>query len=247
MTWPLSPACLAHGDGTERDHRSQNLRVGATGRCRLCRIVRGEVRGDHPRWWTTVVDANGGSHRVRERRDCDARGRCRHEPVDDIVRNAMTAGADIIQLHGDPSPRMVLDLRERWPGGIWATLRVQPAAFDAARAAALFAVADGLVLDAFVPGALGGTGTAIDWRALAAPLDALRAESDASALLVLAGGLTPENVRTAIVLLSPDVVDVSSGVESSPGIKNHARVQRFVASARGDRDADEQLSLTGVQ
>lgn len=170
-----------------------------------------------------------------------------HEPVDDIVRNAMTAGADIIQLHGDPSPRMVLDLRERWPGGIWATLRVQPAAFDAARAAALFAVADGLVLDAFVPGALGGTGTAIDWRALAAPLDALRAESDASALLVLAGGLTPENVRTAIVLLSPDVVDVSSGVESSPGIKNHARVQRFVASARGDRDADEQLSLTGVQ
>ena len=39
-----------------------------------------------------------------------------HEPVDDIVRGAMAAGADIVQLHGDPSPRMVQDLRERWPG-----------------------------------------------------------------------------------------------------------------------------------
>jgi phosphoribosylanthranilate isomerase len=169
-----------------------------------------------------------------------------HEPVDDIVRGAMAAGADIVQLHGDPSPRMVQDLRERWPGGIWAVLRVPPGAFDAARAAGLFAVADGVVLDAFVPGALGGTGVSIDWRALQAPLQAVRASADATALLVLAGGLTPDNVRSAITLLSPDVVDVSSGVESSPGLKDAVRVQRFVAAVRGDT-ADEQLSLAGVQ
>ncbi|MES3032969.1 MAG: N-(5'-phosphoribosyl)anthranilate isomerase [Gemmatimonadota bacterium] len=166
-----------------------------------------------------------------------------HEPVDDIVRGAMAAGADIVQLHGDPSPRMVLDLRERWPGGIWAALRVPPDAFDRDRAAALFAVADGVVLDAFVPGALGGTGVAIDWKALQAPLRAVRASDDASALLVLAGGLTPENVARGSELLSPDVVDVSSGVESSPGIKDQARVRRFIAAARGDRGDDEQLSL----
>lgn len=170
-----------------------------------------------------------------------------HEPVDDIVRHAMAAGADIVQLHGDPSPRMVQDLRDRWPGGIWAALRVPPQAFDASRAAALFTVADGVVLDAFVPGALGGTGVAIDWRALAEPLRAVRTADDASALLVLAGGLTPENVGTGIRLLSPDVVDVSSGVESAPGIKDHARVQRFIAAARGDGRDDEQLSLAGVQ
>jgi len=170
-----------------------------------------------------------------------------HEPVDDIVRGAMAAGADIVQLHGDPSPRMVLDLRERWPGGIWAALRVPAADFDAARAAALFAVADGVVLDAFVAGTLGGTGVAIDWKALQSPLSAVRAAADSSALLVLAGGLTPENVAAGIRLLTPDVVDVSSGVEVSPGIKDHLRVRRFIAAARGDRRDDEQLSLAGVQ
>ena len=170
-----------------------------------------------------------------------------HEPVDDIVRSAMAAGADIVQLHGDPSARMVLDLRERWPGGIWAALRVQPQAFDAVRAAALFAVADGVVLDAYVPGALGGTGIALDWRALQAPLTALRAADDATAMLVLAGGLTPENVRLGIQLLAPDVVDVSSGVESAPGIKDQMRVRRFITAARGDSAGDEQLSFAGVQ
>ena len=170
-----------------------------------------------------------------------------HEPVDDIVRAGMAAGADIIQLHGDPSPRMVLDLRERWPGGIWAALRVAPKQFDQERAAALFAVADGVVLDAFVEGALGGTGVAIDWLALQASVSAVRESDDASALMVLAGGLTPDNVRTAIRVLSPDVVDVSSGVETAPGIKDHARVRRFVAAARGDSVDGDQLSLAGVQ
>jgi phosphoribosylanthranilate isomerase len=170
-----------------------------------------------------------------------------HEPVDDIVRHAMEAGADIVQLHGDPSPRMVLDLRERWPGGIWAALRVPPQSFDAERATGLFTVADGVVLDAYVHGALGGTGVAIDWRSIAAPLRAVRDDADASALLVLAGGLTAENVQTGIRCLAPDVVDVSSGVESAPGIKDHARVQRFIAAARDDRSDDEQLSLAGVQ
>jgi phosphoribosylanthranilate isomerase len=66
-------------------------------------------------------------------------------------------------------------------------------------------------------------------------------------LLVLAGGLTAENVKIGIRLLSPDVVDVSSGVESSPGIKDHTRVQRFIAEARGDSGDGEQLSLAGVQ
>lgn len=170
-----------------------------------------------------------------------------HEPVDDIVRSAMAAGADIVQLHGDPSPRLVLDLRERWPGGIWAALRVSPDAFDRARAAALFAVADGVVLDAFVAGQLGGTGVAIDWKALRAPLQSVRALEASSALMVLAGGLNPQNVSIASNVLTPDVVDVSSGVESAPGIKDHLRVQRFIACARGDSGDGEQLSLAGVQ
>jgi phosphoribosylanthranilate isomerase len=170
-----------------------------------------------------------------------------HEPVDDIVRNAMAAGADIIQLHGDPSARTVTDLRERWPGGIWAALRVPPQSFDAERAAALFAVADGVVLDAHAPGALGGTGVTIDWRGLVQSVRDVRALDESTALFVLAGGLAPENVNRAVSLLTPDVVDVSSGVEVSPGIKDHARVLRFISAARADSGDDEQLSLAGVQ
>ena len=169
-----------------------------------------------------------------------------HEPVDDIVRAGMAAGADIIQLHGDPSPALVTELRERWPGGIWSVLRVPSGSFDRTRAAALFAVSDGVVLDALVPGTLGGTGVAIDWRSLQAPVQTLRQDPECTALLILAGGLTPENVRSGIQLLTPDVVDVSSGVEVSPGVKDHGRVTRFIAVARGDSE-DEQLTLAGVQ
>jgi phosphoribosylanthranilate isomerase len=201
-------------------------------------ILAGGPRLVAPAQARTVFDAAGTATRVVV---------VGHEPVDDIVRHGMEAGADIIQLHGDPSPRMVLDLRERWPGGIWAAMRVPPQSFDAERAAALFAVADGVVIDAWVHGALGGTGVAVDWRTIARPLGVAREHPDASAMLILAGGLTPENVQTGIRTLSPDVVDVSSGVESAPGIKDQVRVQRFVAAARGDQSGDEQLSLAGVQ
>ncbi|MCU0619376.1 MAG: hypothetical protein MUF40_05680 [Gemmatimonadaceae bacterium] len=167
-----------------------------------------------------------------------------HEPVEDLVARAMQAGADIVQLHGDPSPRTVEAVREAWPGGVWAALRVPADALDVERAAALFAVADGVVLDAFVPGALGGTGVALDWRALVAPLAEVRGREASRAQLVVAGGLRPETVGTAIRLLSPDVVDVSSGVERAPGTKDHDRVRAFTAAARGD---EEQLSLLGEQ
>lgn len=201
-------------------------------------ILAGGPRLITPDQARTVFDAAGSATRVVV---------VGHEPVDDIVRAAMAAGADIIQLHGDPSPRLVQDLRERWPGGLWAVLRVPPQHFDAARAAALFAVADGVVLDAYVPGALGGTGVALDWRALVEPLRVIRTDESSNALLVLAGGLTSQNVHTGATLLAPDVVDVSSGVESAPGIKDSERVRRFIAAARGQRDDGDQLSFAGVQ
>ena len=91
--------------------------------------------------------------------------------------------------------------------------------------------ASGFLLDSHAPGALGGTGVALDWSALDAPIAALDARP-----LVLAGGLAPANVGDAIRAVRPWAVDVSSGVESSRGIKDHDAVRAFLEAVR---DADD--------
>jgi phosphoribosylanthranilate isomerase len=79
-----------------------------------------------------------------------------------------------------------------------------------------------LLLDSHPPGGVGGTGAVFDWTLVPA----------ASIPLVLAGGLTPENVRQAVVELKPWAVDVSSGVEDAPGVKNHAAMAKFIKEAK---------------
>jgi len=89
----------------------------------------------------------------------------------------------------------------------------------------LFDIVDGVLLDAKVPGRLGGTGAALPWQELIDQIQPLREGSRSR--LILAGGLRPENVAEAIRLLRPDVVDVSSGVETEPGVKDRARMRAF--------------------
>jgi phosphoribosylanthranilate isomerase len=127
---------------------------------------------------------------------------------------------------------------------IWAVVRVASGSAEA-RIIELDAVADAIVLDAFVPGRLGGTGSRFDWGLAASWARPERAG------LVVAGGLSARNVREAIVRLAPDVVDVSSGVESAPGIKDHARMRAFVravyedsqGTANGEDDGSEERSI----
>jgi len=88
---------------------------------------------------------------------------------------------------------------------------------------------DYLLFDASDRARLGGTGRIMDWASLAASLATLRASLPP---IILAGGLTPDNVATAMAHLSPYGVDVSSGVESSPGIKNADKVRAFTTAAR---------------
>lgn len=82
----------------------------------------------------------------------------------------------------------------------------------------------GFLLDAFSPEAYGGTGQVADWS--------LAAEAASGATILLAGGLTPENVFEAIQKVRPYGVDVSSGVEASPGKKHHDKVRAFVQAVR---------------
>jgi phosphoribosylanthranilate isomerase len=162
-----------------------------------------------------------------------ARGRARTvgvfgpASIEAIATTASDAALDAVQLHGDPSPGMIERLRPFFGGEVWAVVRIAgnelpPEAF------ALTTVADAIVLDAKVPGQLGGTGTSFDWGSVARTLDHLRIRSR----IVLAGGLNADNVARAVRIVAPDVVDVSSGVESAPGIKDHARMRAFSDAVR---------------
>ncbi len=82
----------------------------------------------------------------------------------------------------------------------------------------------GFVLDAFVEGVPGGTGVTFDWD--------LAGEAQVLGPIILAGGLTPDNVLEAVRQVRPYGVDVSSGVEASPGKKDHAKVRAFVTNAK---------------
>ena len=85
-----------------------------------------------------------------------------------------------------------------------------------------------ILVDAHIPGAYGGTGNTAPWALLADMPIPLR-----SVRFMLAGGLTPDNVAEAIRIVRPWAVDVASGVESSPGKKDHDKMRRFIQNARG--------------
>jgi phosphoribosylanthranilate isomerase len=149
-----------------------------------------------------------------------------------LLAEAQALGADVIQWHGDPTEaqaRAVVAAGLR----LWPVLRVSGTRLPAS-AWPLAEVADTLVLDAKVTGALGGTGVTLDWQALSADVGRWR-EAFPTHQLVLAGGLHAGNVRQAVALLTPDVVDVSSGVELAPGIKDPERMRAFVDAVRGRR------------
>jgi phosphoribosylanthranilate isomerase len=88
----------------------------------------------------------------------------------------------------------------------------------------------GFLVDTGVPGQWGGTGVPLDWELLGRQLDS--APKDLRNRLILAGGLNSDNVRAAIHAIRPFAVDVSSGVEDGPGIKNHTKIKEFIYAAR---------------
>jgi phosphoribosylanthranilate isomerase len=142
---------------------------------------------------------------------------------EEIAEIAAVAGLDVVQLHGDPTAEDVDRVRRRFGGQVWGVLRLDTPELPA-RAAGLFAAADAVLLDAKVAGQSGGgTGVALDWQGLAPELERFRGRAP----LVLAGGLRPENVAEAIGHIAPDVVDVASGVERAPGVKDHSRMRGF--------------------
>jgi phosphoribosylanthranilate isomerase len=138
------------------------------------------------------------------------------EPIDSIRRTAERVHLTAVQLHGDEPPTYADALD-------WPVLRaVSVGEID--HAAETWSVDTALLVDNIDPVRRGGTGSAIDWARAAAVAKTRR--------VVLAGGLTPDNVASAIHAVHPFGVDVSSGVESAPGVKDLDKVTQFVANAR---------------
>lgn len=148
--------------------------------------------------------------------------------VREIGRIADALELDVVQLHADPSPDDVHAVRSTFGGEVWAALRLSDASLPPS-AEELMDSADGVVLDARSPDKLGGTGHTLPWHELAPEISRIRT----GGLIILAGGLNPQNVGTALRDLAPDVVDVSSGVEHSPGVKDHQLMRDFADAVGG--------------
>ncbi|MCC6927505.1 MAG: phosphoribosylanthranilate isomerase [Gemmatimonadaceae bacterium] len=151
--------------------------------------------------------------------------------ADAIADTVDRLGLDVIQLHGGDDGELVPALRRRTRARIWMVLHVGESGIDGRQLAAA-AEGDGVLLDAKVDGMLGGTGRSFDWAATREVVEPLRDGRS----IILAGGLRADNVARAIALLAPDVVDVSSGVESAPGVKDPLRMRAFADAVREARD-----------
>jgi len=151
----------------------------------------------------------------------------------EIAAIVETVGLHVVQLHGDSDAARVREVRAATGAEVWSVIRTADGTLPA-HLEDLCDSADALLIDALVAGALGGTGLTVRWDVLGESLDAL----DYHPRIVLAGGLTAENVEEAIDYVAPSVVDVSSGVEASPGIKDHARIRAFINAVR-TRGAEE--------
>lgn len=124
---------------------------------------------------------------------------------------------DLLQFHGEETPEQCRGHGRRYIKA----LRMRDDV-DVAAQARHYHDAAALLLDAYVPDVHGGTGRQFDWS---------RVPRDAGKPIVLAGGLNPDNVAVAVALAHPYAVDVSGGVESSPGVKDADKIAAFVRNA----------------
>lgn len=148
------------------------------------------------------------------------------ESANTIQHALDTLPIDLIQFHGDESPEFCRQFGRPWVKA----LRVR-SGLDLAAECLRYRGARGVLLDSWQDGVPGGTGKTFDWQLAASKLPLP---------VVLAGGLHAGNVGDAIRALQPAAVDVSGGVEISPGIKDARRIEQFIAAVKtADRQRDE--------
>jgi phosphoribosylanthranilate isomerase len=141
-----------------------------------------------------------------------------NEELEKINWTADYCGLDLVQLHGDETPEDCLEVQRRVIKAfrMQSTVSIEPLKNYQV---------SGYLLDAWCPDCYGGTGKSFNWEMAAA--------AGKYGRIILAGGLSPDNVAEAIVAVRPYAVDVSSGVESAPGKKDREKVKEFIRRAKG--------------
>ena len=149
----------------------------------------------------------------------------------DVAETFDRVGLDWIQLHGDEPPELLADLGERPVIKAFACRAggLAPVEEYLRQCRALGHLPRAVLIDAYALGKAGGTGKVVDWDRLIDWRETL-----GGVPLVLAGGLTPENVSQAIATVRPRGVDTASGVEASPGQKDAVKVAAFVVAASAE-------------
>lgn len=143
-------------------------------------------------------------------------------PLDEVAATADRCSLTLLQLHGEEGPIYCREAARRTGCRVIKATRVR----DAASVEGLRAFpTDFHLLDAHVRGSRGGTGETFNW-------ELARRRRGPAAPLVLSGGLTPENVGEAIATVAPHAVDVASGTEAAPGVKDPARLEAFFGAVR---------------
>jgi len=210
--------------------------------CGLTRRADAELACEAGAAYLGVILAPGGRRTVSAATAAEAVRGLRAEAVGvfvdqsvaEVASLAERAGVSVLQLHGEESPDTIATLRARGAWRIWKAVRPRTAEEFLSALERYAGVVDALLLDGSSAAAPGGTGARFPWE-LNAPL---RGGVPAGVALVAAGGMRVENVAEAVRLLRPDVVDVSSGVESAPGEKSAGLIQDFAAAVRRSASND---------
>jgi phosphoribosylanthranilate isomerase len=199
--------------------------------CGITRLEDAELAVTHGAWalgfilWPQskrAADPAVAAGIARElRRKAELVGVFVNQPLDEIERYADAIGLSYVQLHGDEGPSFCAAVAQRTGLKVIKAAKVRHAAD--LRDLERFHT-DLHLLDAHVPGMMGGTGQTWDWSLLAGR----RSKTP----FLLSGGLTPENVAAAIEAVHPWGVDVASGTEASPGVKDPAKLEAFLEATK---------------
>jgi phosphoribosylanthranilate isomerase len=198
--------------------------------CGITRLEDAELAIGHGAWalgfilWPTskrfVEPAVAAGITRQVRRNVETAGVFVNQTLDEIADAVDFLGLSHVQLHGDEGPSFCSAVSQRTGAKVIKALRIGHAADirDSERYHTDFHL-----LDTAKAGSYGGTGQTWDWGLLA--------QRRSKVPLILSGGLTSENVAEAIAAVKPWAVDVASGVEASPGVKDPAKLDAFFAAA----------------